>query len=716
MAMIPLLLCCLLFSAVSASHLDGGSMIFRPIGTTPSGGIEVDFRFKDAVRGSSSPQLIWNCYSGNCGTLSPTTYGTIAEVGQDVQYEGFFTRNLTSNKPFKLRATSCCYINNVNGGGSWQFLTSVDLGIRSDTGKPNLSPKTTFPIAIRVPQNCQRTYQLLAYDVDKDAVRCRYGTSANNECGACNQYSGFTLDQNVCTLTYNAYSQNTGNYLFELEIEDYPTQTVTLHYNDGTSSIKWTSDYLSQIPLHFIIEVGPSAPSCSLGLYIPQFVSPTPAYGAHLNATVGITFQLSIGATASANGISDFIISGPINITKTVQYYGNNQATANIEWTPTQRDEGDYVPVCFVAVTPSGYQSELRCVLIRVGPDISNRQLRVGEGDVICTDTTMILSVLQSSIKGLHENHLRLNDPSCTVSSNGSHIIASVSLNSCGTQMKETSDYIVFENEITSFDHPYDVITRKHEVQIPFSCSFPKRTNVSSLFRAHKGAYIFSEAGFGQFSYVFEFYTNHYYTSIIDPASYPVEVELQDMLYMEIQVQSSLYSIEVFVESCRATAHDDPNDSLYYDIIKDGCLVDDTVVTYPGNQTEFRFGMEAFTFIGSFPEVYMSCTVILCKSGDPNTRCAQGCINGTSSGHHHHKRSLASETQRHYISQGPLHLAKRSLEANRGADYNSALNLNVLTMGLVLIVIGAMASAVMIYRTKMSRGIKYESLPVTEPL
>uniref|UniRef100_H3AV83 ZP domain-containing protein n=1 Tax=Latimeria chalumnae TaxID=7897 RepID=H3AV83_LATCH len=617
------------------------------------------------------------------------------------------------------RATSCCYINNVNGGGSWQFLTSVDLGIRSDTGKPNLSPKTTFPIAIRVPQNCQRTYQLLAYDVDKDAVRCRYGTSANNECG-------FTLDQNVCTLTYNAYSQNTGNYLFELEIEDYPTQTVTLHYNDGTSSIKWTSDYLSQIPLHFIIEVGPSAPSCSLGLYIPQFVSPTPAYGAHLNATVGITFQLSIGATASANGISDFIISGPINITKTVQYYGNNQATANIEWTPTQRDEGDYVPVCFVAVTPSGYQSELRCVLIRVGPDISNRQLRV---DTVPNKPYHLhahvwdMGGSRVQLRGGHEGAqvtgmrgiagglVKLVGERVSYSNCGCHplnagdltaplhpVFAALTHQGLGylphhevspsvnyplaepdlhlPVQQETSDYIVFENEITSFDHPYDVITRKHEVQIPFSCSFPKRTNVSSLFRAHKGAYIFSEAGFGQFSYVFEFYTNHYYTSIIDPASYPVEVELQDMLYMEIQVQSSLYSIEVFVESCRATAHDDPNDSLYYDIIKDGCLVDDTVVTYPGNQTEFRFGMEAFTFIGSFPEVismrccvglsevglqkrtcsevYMSCTVILCKSGDPNTRCAQGCINGTSSGHHHHKRSLASETQRHYISQGPL--------------------------------------------------------------
>nr|XP_006003883.2 PREDICTED: deleted in malignant brain tumors 1 protein-like [Latimeria chalumnae] len=278
----------------------------------------------------------------------------------------------------------------------------------------------------------------------------------------------------------------------------------------------------------------------------------------------------------------------------------------------------------------------------------------------------------------------------------------------------ETRDYIIFKNEITSFNHPHFVITRKHDVQIPFSCSFPKRTNVAASFHVHKGAYIFSEPGFGHFSYVFEFYTDRHYTSIIDPASYPVEVELQDMMYMEVQAQSSLSSIEVFVESCRATAHDDPNDSLYYDIIKDGCLEDDTVEIYPSRQTEFRFGMKAFTFIGNFQEVYMSCTVILCTSEDTNTRCAQGCTNGTSSGHHHHKRSLALETQRHYISQGPLHLAKRSLGSSRGGNYSSALNPNVLIIGLAIIAITAMASAVMIYRTKVSRKIKYERLPLAD--
>ena len=45
----------------------------------------------------------------------------------------------------------------------------------------------------------------------------------------------------------------------------------------------------------------------------------------------------------------------------------------------------------------------------------------------------MTVEVEKASIPGLHEEHLRLNDPSCTPISNSTHLIAVVSLSSCGT-------------------------------------------------------------------------------------------------------------------------------------------------------------------------------------------------------------------------------------------------------------------------------------------
>uniref|UniRef100_W5M9I2 ZP domain-containing protein n=1 Tax=Lepisosteus oculatus TaxID=7918 RepID=W5M9I2_LEPOC len=239
----------------------------------------------------------------------------------------------------------------------------------------------------------------------------------------------------------------------------------------------------------------------------------------------------------------------------------------------------------------------------------------------------MSVFVDKSSIHEVDENNLRLNDPSCKVTSNKSHFIASVSLNSCGTELEEMENSLVFKNEITSFDAPHNVITRGNVLEIPFSCSFPKTFLTSGSFTVHKTVDTFTSSGSGRFTYVFEFYNSSAFTELIKPSTYPVNAEQGEMLYVSIQVRSSLNTTQLFVESCRATPHDDPDDPIYYDIIKNGCKIDETLVVYPSNQTVYRFGMKAFNFIGEYNQVYINCVVILCLAGNPNTRCAQGCIN-----------------------------------------------------------------------------------------
>lgn len=50
-------------------------------------------------------------------------------------------------------------------------------------------------VSCSIPQNCPRTYNLLAFDPDGDRVRCRYGNQLHTECTACRRHSGFTLDE-----------------------------------------------------------------------------------------------------------------------------------------------------------------------------------------------------------------------------------------------------------------------------------------------------------------------------------------------------------------------------------------------------------------------------------------------------------------------------------------------------------------------------------------
>ncbi|XP_068117649.1 uncharacterized protein [Hyperolius riggenbachi] len=492
---------------------------------------------------------------------------------------------------------------------------------------------------------------------------------------------------------------------------DYPTETATVYDDttqhistlDSTYTTSYPSDYmaLSKIPLQFLVEVTSSAPSCTFGDYRPKFLPPTPLHGEKLLAHADKTFQLYLSASAVYESITDFKVSGPPGMTKKLTQQSRAYTRSiTVEWTPKETNVGEHIPVCFVAETINGYQSELRCVYIVIGPS------KLVNTDLFCHENTMTLIISKSADNELYQNHFHLIDPKCLVSSNRSHLVASVAYNTCGTETEETEDYIVFKNIAISYDNTSVIITRKNGVSIPFNCSFPKKNRLSASFQVHKNDYIFEEAGFGNFTYRFQFFTDGTF-SVVN-TQYPVEVELREPLYMEIQVSSSVPNVRLFVESCRATPHDNPNDRTFYDIIKNGCTTDSTVVVYPGTRTQYRFGMEAFAFIGDYSEVYMSCTVILCKDGDLNTRCTRGCITKSEAAfNNRRRRSLVSESQKHFISQGPVRMKR---ETSTAIDVEKTGMVIALSVMGTLVLIAIMQNIYM----KKSRTASYQKLQSQE--
>ncbi|KAM9366736.1 uncharacterized protein ABDE67_003135 [Symphorus nematophorus] len=1006
-----LLLQLLLVSLASASHHFGGTVTFTYKGTNPDGTHSVEIRNKETFDGCYYHYYYgWSCYSGNCGIVNHTKSGLIDQSFNAPRYnrqwcetETVMRRTVPSDKPFQLREASCCWISARNSIWNWRLLTFVDLGTRSDTGKPNRSPDVAILPFLRVPQNCPRTYKLMAFDPDGDKVRCRNGIIRQVECSSCNLPSAFLLDQDSCTLYYRYANADARIYAMEMVAEDFPQGSITLGYADGsrshraplivrskrqavhtagaqpwwwwqvttatapriattstptnswwwwwqgatttaprtatgaptaapwwwwqgttatapriattstptnswwwwwqghttatpsttttapsttpwwwwqgttttapriattptnswwwwwqgqttttpsttttapsttpwwwwqgttttapriattptnswwwwwqghttttpsttttapsttpwwwwqgttttapriattpTNSWWWwwqgqttttpsttttaptttttapttpqaptttipytrTTSYLhattlplSKLPLHFSFLVDPPAPSCQEGLYLPKLLPPTPENGARIYAEVNKEVEIRVKAQASHATIHDIIMTGPLNISK----HRTTHDEFVIRWTPPPDDLGNYFPICFAveavtrsAVTPAQtitpmtqhhyrhttqpsvsaiYQSEMRCVLLEVGK-------RKVESHVICTETTMTVEVEKSSFSGLHEDHLRLNDPTntacnLTTHSNSTHIIGVIPLNACGTQIEEDDDNLIFRNEITTFDNVHDLITRKHLFEVQFCCVYPKRGNVTQGFKVHRKNITVWEKGFGTFTYQFEFYPNNQFHTMIDPNSYPVEYELGSRIYMQIEATSSVNNTELFVESCRATPYDNPNYRPTYSIIDNGCKVDQTVQIHsPAHGREFRFSMEAFKFIGLHDQVYISCSVMMCKEGDPNSRCSQGCINSTSSAGRK-KRELATQTSRHQVSQGPI-LLRRSAERTEGSAMS--LNLNLVFIAGCLLAAVAMISAVVMYKTRMSR-VRYQPLPTYE--
>ncbi|XP_054476859.1 ZP domain-containing protein-like [Anoplopoma fimbria] len=327
------------------------------------------------------------------------------------------------------------------------------------------------------------------------------------------------------------------------------------------------------------------------------------------------------------------------------------------------------------------------------------------KANVICDDSTMTVGVEKSSYPGVRVDHLQINqDPNtaCSIRSNSTHFYAVIPLNSCGTELEETDENLIFKNRISMVPNSIDVITRKCLLEVKINCLYPKRGNVTLSFRAHRMNVEVVEKGFGRFKYQFEFYPNRKYISPYNPDSYPLQCELKSRIYMQIEAISSMEYAEMFVESCRASPYDIQNYRKTYSIIENGCKVDSTVEIYvPSHQRQFKFSIEAFKFIGLHDQVYISCSVMMCEKDSPNTRCSQGCINGS-----RRKREAGNQTTIHFVSQGPLRL-KRSAESNESPVLHLNLNL-VFIAGCLLGAVG-MISAVVMYKAKMSK-VKYQPL------
>ncbi|KAM4630274.1 uncharacterized protein ACJ7VT_022968 [Polymixia lowei] len=639
----------------------GKSVSFMAPQKNKDGTFEVSIYYRVNGRGTCNNQLPYRCESGVCTDFRSTeaVQTDTDSSGQDrwCQTEGNAIATIPkSSTTFTLSASGCCWPSNVNREANWTAEEKVDLGIRSDTHTFNKCPVTATVASLRVPQNCFSSIPLLAYDPDGDHVRCRF---------AANSTVGTTLDENECTVKTTG-QLGVGVHVFELVLEDYSTKDVNLSYADGTSSVKKAfnvssgnnSPPFSQISLQFALEILPPLPNCAAGHVQPQFLSQTPSNGNVHHASVGDSFQLHVVAQADHAKIHDFQVSGPLNMTKQFKNDTFGKAEATLSWTPQLGDLRRCVLVCFTAETNES-QSEMRCVIVIVTRSSATK----GKAVVTCSANQMTVALEKVSMPGIDKNWLKLEDPSCSLTSNDTHIMGTMSFQTCGTKIEDNADFIVFKNEINSFELANTVITRRKRVRIGFSCQFPKTVSISSSYQVHQSNYIFTESSFGTFGYGFEIFIDGNFTTTVAANAYPVEVKLLDTIYMGIQAVSDLKNVTLFVESCKATPDNNPENSLSYDLVRNGCLKDETMNVHPSNSTSFRFEVQAFKFSGNYEQVYITCSVILCETGNPISRCAQGCLKNSA---RRYRRGFVSETASHYITQGPLKVVRQ-------ADPNAAV-------------------------------------------
>ncbi|XP_029576406.1 uncharacterized protein LOC115166768 isoform X1 [Salmo trutta] len=689
---------------------------------------EVQFHYRENGRDRCEQQFSWECTSGYCNG-SANRQGPVVQTtdkdqsGQNLwcQSEGHFTRNFTRDQKtqsYTLSDSGCCWGSNVNGKTNWTIHTEVDLGLRISPGPPtqNTPPVTATVPTLRVPQNCFSTLPLLAYDPDGDDVRCHFSVNVT--------HPNVTLDMVQCTLHATGLLA-VGLHVFEILLQDHPTVDVNMTgYKSNYSRKALNESYVnnptptpfSRVPLQFAVEIQPALSSCLPGYIRPQFLTPTPSHGDVHHAAVGHLYQLEARVKAAHAKIFDFQVSGPSNMTKKIQDESVGVTRLFLGWTPQERHLKQNIPICFTAETNES-QSEMRCVVVVVVKALA----LTGEANVSCTANRISIAVIKAYLPEVDMKWLRLADSSCSLTSNQTHIMGTMSLNSCGTKMEDAGDFMVFKNEINSFDAVNATITRRNQINIGFSCRYPKTVSISNYYQIHSSNYMFTESNFGSFGYTFEVFKDSKFSQKVDPSAYPVNVKLMDRMYMGIQAQSDLPKVQLLVESCKATPDDSASSSLFYDLIKDGCLKDETVKVYPGNLTQFYFEVQAFKFTGSYDQVYLTCTVILCEVGNPNSRCGQGCLNTAS---RRRRRDLPiGETDRHYITQGPFRVvreAQPSADQKTGADEKTRGDVEathflrsdmgtIVFAGLFIMTLMLLA-VVVVYFLKKSRAEEHKAL------
>ncbi|XP_038154954.1 uncharacterized protein LOC119792405 [Cyprinodon tularosa] len=259
--LLSVLLLLLMVSGTKPEHYYGTVVTYYPKETYTNGSVSVILNFKFNFH--SCQEGLFSC-TGNCANKSlMVSNSTIEKIdGSWCQREKITLRLFSKNSPFQLVYDSGNWLINHNGIKSWRAVVDVELRHRSDTNKPNSSPQTTILPALRVPSNCQRNINLLAFDPDGDEVKCRYASTSLEECHSpCTPPPVLSLSSN-CTLSFGpTLSRNEGSYAVQMVIEDFPRQPITLTQTDGPHVSKATRDVISRIPIQFAF-LGTILPNC----------------------------------------------------------------------------------------------------------------------------------------------------------------------------------------------------------------------------------------------------------------------------------------------------------------------------------------------------------------------------------------------------------------------------------------------------------------------
>lgn len=283
-------------------------------------------------------------------------------------------------------------------------------------------------------------------------------------------------------------------------------------------------------------------------------------------------------------------------------------------------------------------------VSVMQGPESIGAAL-VYHMSVKCTSFYMQVDLALQS-HNLDTETFRLENKSCGSNAvTSEHVSLRTPLNACGTIRRSNGDNVTYLNKVVAKTIGKGNI---YIVQFPFSCTYRAHQTIGVPSFQPREKVTYFEEGYGNFSFKMGLYRTGEYTSPYEVFEYPVSVDPFAQLYCEAKLHTSDSGLVLFADTCVATPSMDPDHSVQYTFIKNGCPVDNGT-QYDHTLTQIqRFQLYPFRWIPeNFTLVYLHCNVIVChKTG--NSRCTMGC--NTSN---RRARSVRKK-ERHRVTLGPI--------------------------------------------------------------
>ncbi|KAM5271850.1 LOW QUALITY PROTEIN: scavenger receptor cysteine-rich domain-containing protein DMBT1 [Ctenodactylus gundi] len=237
-----------------------------------------------------------------------------------------------------------------------------------------------------------------------------------------------------------------------------------------------------------------------------------------------------------------------------------------------------------------------------------------------------------------------------------SHVIFTIPYSGCGTIKQVNDDTINYSNFLKA-TLSNGIIKRTKDLHIHVSCKMLQNTWVNTMYITNDTIEV-QEVQYGNFDVNISFYTS---SSFLYPVtSSPYYVTLDQNLYLQAEILHSDASLALFVDTCVASPYPSDFSSLTYDLIRGGCIRDETYRVYsPPSPRVARFKFSSFHFLNRFPSVYLQCKLVVCRAYDYSSRCYRGCVARS-------KRDVGSYQEKVDVVLGPLKLQSPFKRKRRG--------------------------------------------------